>query len=101
MSEIVYLVHIHLVPHPAGMELPGYTAAVITAALPVDAGVHHVSVHPSDGPNPVVGLYLESRTLSRAEALARDLWETVADSHAWLRGWAFLRAEVPLIPVRH
>ncbi|MEU1467079.1 hypothetical protein ABZ434_02455 [Streptomyces sp. NPDC005761] len=88
-------------PHPAGAGLPSDTAAAIAAALPDDMGIRHISVHSSEGEAPVVGVYLESRTLALAESSARALWAAAADTLLWLREWPLLHAEVPLMPAAY
>lgn len=95
---MVYLVHIHLLPHRSGAGLPGSTAAAIARVLPDDMGIRHISLHASEQPAPVLGVYLESRTLAHAESSARSVWETAAAALPWLREWSLLRAEVPLMP---
>ncbi|MFI6895910.1 hypothetical protein ACIBM4_17535 [Streptomyces sp. NPDC050256] len=98
---MVYLVHIHLLPHAFDIGLPGGTAAAIAAVLPDDMGIRHISLHAAEQPAPVLGVYLESRTLAHAESSARTLWETAADALPWLREWSLLRAEVPLMPAAY
>ncbi|MFD9336334.1 hypothetical protein ACFWBF_18310 [Streptomyces sp. NPDC060028] len=98
MGDMLYLIHVHLAPHPAGIPLPLHAAPVIAGAVPPDAGVLHVAVHPSGGPGPVVGVYLECAALDLAEAAARRAWHGVVRALPWFGGWAFLQAEAPLIP---
>ncbi|WEB42139.1 hypothetical protein MOV08_24710 [Streptomyces yunnanensis] len=95
---MLYLVHIHLAPHPMGIPLPLCAAAAVADASPRDAGVVHVTAHPMGGPNPVIGVYLRSETLESAEAAGYTLWRNTVGNLPCMGGWAFLRAEVPLIP---
>lgn len=94
----MYLVHIHLVPNPHGDRLPGRTRAAITAAAAGIADVVHVALHSGARPGPVIGVYLAIASLREAEAAALDIWNAACASHAWLRDWELVQAEVPIMP---
>lgn len=93
----MYLVHVHLHPHPSGDLLPGNTAATITASTAEAEGIEHVSVHPHTQPHPVIGIYVQAATLEDAEEMAESVWRRASARHGRLREWGFARAEVPLL----
>ncbi|OEJ24416.1 hypothetical protein AR457_07600 [Streptomyces agglomeratus] len=95
----MYLVHIHLVPHPRGDLLPDCTRAAITAAAADIAEVVHIALHPDAKPGPVIGVYLAFDSLRAAEAAALDIWDAARCRHAYLRNWELVRAEVPIMPI--
>ncbi|MEU6775249.1 hypothetical protein [Streptomyces sp. NPDC046759] len=93
----MYLVHVHLQPHPRGEVMPDVAAAAIAGCGAGIEGFEHVSVHRGEEAAPVVGIYLRARCLEEAEAAAEFLWWRACASHPWLRDWRFRRAEVPLV----
>jgi N-acetylglutamate synthase-like GNAT family acetyltransferase len=98
----MYLVHVHLGPHPDGRRLPGTaTTAALAGCAAAAAGagrLEHVSVHADAPAHPVVGVYLRAASLEAAEGAAEALWRCAAASHPWLEDWEFRCAEVPLLP---
>ncbi|MCT9138308.1 hypothetical protein [Streptomyces violarus] len=94
----LYLVHVRLAPHPSGTPLPLGVASVITQAAPPDTAILHATVHPSDGPVPAVGIFLESAAPELAESAARVAWWTAVGAQPHLAEWALLSASVSLAP---
>jgi hypothetical protein len=93
----MYLVHVHLWPHPGGCDLPDTTASVIADCGSDITGFEHVSVHSPNDSAPVVGIYLRAPTLEAAELAAESLWRHSCTAYPWLCGWKFRRAEAPLM----
>lgn len=97
-SRRLYLVHVHLAPHPSGTPLPRGVAAVITRAAPPETAILHATVHPADGPVPAVGIFLESAAPELAESAARVAWWTAVGMQPHLAEWNLLSASVSLAP---
>lgn len=93
----MYLVHVHLWPHPCGDELPASTATALADCGSDVEGFEHVSLHRENESGPVVGVYLRASSLEAAESTAESLWWRACTAHSWLYGWKFRRAEVPLM----
>ncbi|MFE1308276.1 hypothetical protein [Streptomyces sp. NPDC058755] len=90
----MYLVHLHLGPHPAGLELPEDTAQAVTDTAPPAAALRHVTVHASD--EPAVGLYLAADGPQQAESTARLLWWSTVAARPRLGGWPLLGIRVTI-----
>jgi hypothetical protein len=73
-------------------------AAVITRAAPPETAILHATVHPSDGPVPAVGIFLESAAPELAESAARVAWWTAVGVQPHLAEWNLLSASVSLAP---
>ncbi|GGT65149.1 hypothetical protein P6B95_00380 [Streptomyces atratus] len=94
----MYLVHLRLLPHPEGEQLPASTAALLTQGRDADADrIEHVSLHADAQPCPVVGVYVQAANLERAEAAAERAWTRAVVAHPPLAHWKLLSAEVPLL----
>ncbi|WP_175411371.1 hypothetical protein [Streptomyces sp. TRM64462] len=93
----MYLIHLHLAPHPVGLPLPEDTAAVVTDAVRPGSGVvRHVTVHPADGHGLVVGLYVAADGPEQAEAAARVTWWRAVAARPRLGGWPLLSTELAM-----
>ncbi|MFE2095697.1 MULTISPECIES: hypothetical protein [unclassified Streptomyces] len=90
----MYLVHLHLGPHPAGLELPEDTARAIADAAPPASALRHVTVHAAD--EPAVGLYLAAGGPEQAEVTARLLWWSTVAARPRLGGWPLLGTRVTI-----
>ncbi|MEU7553075.1 hypothetical protein AB0B01_12125 [Streptomyces sp. NPDC044571] len=94
----MYLVHVHLDPHPGSDLLSEEDATrLAAAAATTSADVIHVAVHGDARSHPVVGVFLRAADIESAEAAAAELWRRAADGHPRLRDWRLRRAEVPLV----
>ncbi|MGW4905311.1 hypothetical protein [Streptomyces sp. NPDC004270] len=89
----MHLVHIFLLPHPRGVQLPGHTAGLVAASVAPGDSIEHVSVHPRTLPFPVVGVYVRANTLETAEASATAAWQRASQCDTELREWHFLCAQ--------
>lgn len=94
----MYLIHIHLAPHPDGLGLPPDTASAVAGAAGPGVALRHVTVHLPDGSGtgPVVGLYLAAADPESAAATARAVWWGAVAAWPPLGSWPFLHAELVL-----
>jgi hypothetical protein len=94
----VYLVHLRLLPHPAGELLPERIATLMTKGGAADVdGVETVALHPTAQPCPVVGVYVRAESLVAAEAAAVRAWGRAVLAHPPLAQWELISADVPLL----
>ena len=94
----MYLVHIHLGPHPAGRPLPDLAADVLQFCATDADRLELTCVHPDALPHPVIALFLIAESLATAEATAHDLWRRTVIAYPHLSAWAVRSAQVPLMP---
>ncbi|MFC9730752.1 hypothetical protein ACFWGM_27415 [Streptomyces roseolus] len=95
----MYLVHAHLRPPAQAGDLPLDVRALVYGCAGPEDGVEHVSVHDNPPSPPVLGLFLVSDSLARAEATATAVCTRLLEDHPAFSGWALVRAEAPLIVV--
>ncbi|MFF5503216.1 hypothetical protein [Streptomyces roseolus] len=95
----MYLVHAHLRPSAQVGDLPPDVRALVYECARPEDGVEHVSVHDDPSSAPVLGLFLVTDSLARAEATATAVCTRLLESHPAFSGWTLLRAEAPLIVV--
>ncbi|THA88219.1 hypothetical protein E6R61_26805 [Streptomyces sp. LRa12] len=91
----MYLVHAQLTAPPGGC-LPADVARRALALARTGERVEHVTAHPHAIPNPVLGFFVVAESLFEAEELVAVMCRRLLNTHAQLRGWALLGAEVPL-----
>ncbi|GGW53305.1 hypothetical protein GCM10010503_33140 [Streptomyces lucensis JCM 4490] len=92
----MYLVHLHLGPHPAGLRLPEDTASVVAGAAPDAAFLRHATVHAGD--EPALGLFLSAEGPEQAQTTARLVWWRAVAARPELGGWPVLGTRLALTP---
>lgn len=92
----MYLVHLSFLPPVRGRFSDKAKEMIRSVAAPGD-GLEHITVHRRRGTDPVVGLFLRSRSLTEAENTASLLWHRAVEAHPELREYQLFRCEAPLV----